>query len=128
VYRGFACPRLKKPLKGGFKMIEKISGREKPQMYGKNIYGKSIVVGSISSSSKEDPVLTDEIDVRSDYENEIKLSSSISPSQGLSVGTGIGIMVCVLATIIGLHLGARDVAALVGIPAVVGMIAGYIFS
>ncbi len=108
-------------------MIDKVPGASRPQ-YGKNIYGKSIVVGSINSSAKDEPVVGDEIDVRSEYENEIKLSTRVSPSQGLSVGTGIGIMICVLATLVGLHLGTRDVAALIGIPAVVGMIAGYIFS
>ncbi len=90
---------------------------------------KDIVVRIVRPSSKPKAPITDnEVERAKEYEDEVKTGNYINLAQGLSVGAGVGILICALAAVIGLNLSFRDMAAIIGVPAVLGVIAGYIFS
>lgn len=92
---------------------------------------KDIAVRIVSVSQDQPPKhinVVNEADIIKDYSDEAKISKSINLAQGLTIGAGIGILVCAIASITGVSLNFGDVAAMIGVPAVLGIAAGYILS
>lgn len=92
---------------------------------------KDITVRIVSVSNDQPAKhinVVNEADIIKDYSDEAKLSKPINLAQGLTIGAGIGILVCAIASITGVSLNIGDMAAMIGVPAVLGIVAGYILS
>jgi len=89
---------------------------------------KDILVKAVRHKRQRDVTEEEEIDLIKEYEKELKLSNKFNAVQGLTVGTGVGMLVCVLAAATGITLAVRDMVTLISVPAMLGMIAGYVLS
>ncbi len=110
-------------------MLDKLFGRTKAAPQKEVNARKDIVVRIVNASNKpRNASVINEAELVEDYKNEVKLAKPVNLAQGLSVGAGIGILVCAIAGVIGIGLNTGDMAAIVGIPAVLGLIAGFLLS
>ncbi len=108
-------------------MLKKISGKPNDQVQEGEIE-REIVVSSVNQSKKANHIVSDEAGIEKEYRDEVKVKGQINLMQGLSAGAGVGLIVSTLAVFIGVTLSVGDIVALISIPAVLGVIAGYIFS
>ena len=110
-------------------MFKRIFGKSNTSPLKEEKPKKDIVVRIVRPSSRPKAGVTDdEVEIAKEYEDEVKIGSHVNLVQGLIIGAGVGILVCTLAAVIGLNLSIRDMAAIIGVPAALGVITGYIFS
>lgn len=109
-------------------MADGNSGRERSMMYGRRLHTHDITVGDIGEDPRKNNLTPEAAEIVKEIEQEIALTRKMDPANGLSVGTGVGILVCVFATLFGIQLATRDVAVIIAIPALLGVVAGYLFS
>lgn len=91
---------------------------------------KDIVVRIVNASTDTKPkrVFVDETEIAKQYKEEVKVVKHANLVQGLAVGAAIGVLICALAQVTGTILSGGEMAAMVGVPAVVGIIAGFVLS
>ena len=110
-------------------MPDKILGKTKPPVKKEPAREKDVVVRIVSPAPETKHVnVINEADAIRDYSEEVKLNKSVNLLNGLAIGAGIGVLVCALAAFLGLSLDVGDMAAIVAVPMVLGIIAGYILS
>ena len=91
---------------------------------------KEIVVRIVNASTDTKPkrVSVDETEIARQYKEEVKVLKHANLIQGLAVGAAIWVIICALAQVTGTLLSGGEIAAIVGVPAVVGIIAGFVLS
>ena len=109
-------------------MLNKIFGQPQISLVTKRPAKRDIVVRLISPNPGSKKAFIEAAEIVNDYKEEEKIFKHLNLAQGLTVGGGIGLLICALAQVVGLTLSLGDMAAFIGIPATLGVIAGYIFS
>jgi hypothetical protein len=87
---------------------------------------KDIAVRIVCPSEKPQTAPFSEVEIAKDYEQETKLVKPLNVAQCLAVGAAIGLLLCAAASIVGLKLTFGDMAAIIGVPAVFGLLAAYL--
>jgi hypothetical protein len=87
---------------------------------------RDIAVRIVCPSPKPNASPFCEVEIAKDYEKEARISKPLNLVQCLIVGAAIGFLFCAVASIIGLKLSVGDLAAMIGVPAFVGLMAGYL--
>lgn len=87
---------------------------------------RDIAVRIVCPSEKPQTAAFCEVEIAKDYEQETKLVKPLNVVQCLAVGAAIGLLLCALASIVGLNLSVGDMAAIIGVPAVFGLLAAYL--
>lgn len=118
-----------KAAKGGLKMFNMMFHKPKDPSNASS-RKKEIVVRIVNSSTDTQPKRTfiDETELCKEYEEEVKVFKHANLAQGLAVGGAIGLLICALASVNGTLLTSGEMAAIVSIPAMLGIIAGFVFS
>jgi hypothetical protein len=102
---------------------------EDRKLQPQDILQKDIVLKAPDPSQKPaEPTIEEIKEIAREYEDEVKFGKYVNLVQGLLIGAGIGLFVCTVAALIGVNLDFREISAIIGAPAVLGIIAGYILS
>ena len=70
----------------------------------------------------------DEVEMAKAYAKEGRISKPLNLAQCMTAGVAIGLFLCVISAVIGTRLNGGDIAAIIGAPALLGLIAGYLLS
>jgi hypothetical protein len=70
----------------------------------------------------------DEVEIAKAYAEEAKILKPLNLAQALVAGAAAGLLLCTVTSMIGIKLSGSDMAAMVGTPALLGLIAGYLLS
>jgi hypothetical protein len=107
-------------------MIEKFFKKTEWVPLNKHAAKRNIAVRIVCPSEKPHPHPFSEVEMARDYAQETRIIKPLNTIQCLIVGAAIGLLFAGTASVIGLKLSVGDMAAIVGVPAVVGLIAGFL--
>jgi len=107
-------------------MPEKIFNKTKWVSAKKYATERDIAVRIVCPSPEAKASPFCEVELVKEYEQETRVSKPLNVVQCIAVGAMIGLLLCTAASAVGLKLSYGDIAAIISVPAIVGLIAGFL--